>query len=541
MIIFDDQLYMIDQNTIHHFSQKDITAQVKRICASADLRAKEQLCKLLKYLVKESLAGKGAKLKGYTIGVEVFNKEVGFDAEHDPLVRIHAGRLRRMLRMYYLEAGKNDPIMIGIPKGQYIPEFSLNKDQTIKQVVSKVRPHIHSSPGIAILPFKNISGDPDKDYFALGLAEEISVELIKFEDLTVLESIPLLSAAEQHADITTYLNDSGVRFILEGSVFINSDRIKILARLTDRKKGEQIWAERYLMDLSVNSLIEIQDNISTKVSRILGSEYGIIMQRISKESNSYQFQKIETFHALSKFYYFEAHQTPEAAEEALAALEQAISKEPASGIAHAMLAALYSNRYLLDAPGSDQAFENMSTLAEKALALSPNSLTVRLIFAVKCFFTGKKDRFFQEVEHCLSNNIRGSMRLGALGFYLALQGEWEQGKAILDRIMKTNIGFPLYYYGLTSLYYYRQRAYNESLLELDKYNMPTIFWAPMQRIAVLGQLNRPDEAQDHLAHLAQLRPDFEQKARDLISRLVKEPSLVDHLLEGLQKAGLKVS
>jgi hypothetical protein len=106
--------------------------------------------------------------------------------------------------------------------------------------------------------------------------------------------------------------------------------------------------------------------------------------------------------------------------------------------------------------------------------------------------------------------------------------------------MRSNIQYPLFLLGPTMLYYYRKKDYKKSLLEANKYDVPFLFWGPMLRIAALGQLNRLDEAQPNIDHLLQLKPEFESKARYLISRFVKEDELVEHVLEGLRKAGMDV-
>ena len=100
-------------------------------------------------------------MKGYTIGISVFGKDVDFDPEHDSLVRIHAGRLRRSIKLYYLEEGKHDPIIIEIPKGTYQPKFSLadhvreeNNNSTFKKEFQKEFP-VHE-PSVAVLPFVNL-------------------------------------------------------------------------------------------------------------------------------------------------------------------------------------------------------------------------------------------------------------------------------------------------------------------------------------------------------------------------------------------------
>ena len=523
------------------FTREEVSKQIKKILKSSELSSKSKLCSLLQYIVDETLDGRKDKLKGYTIGVDVFGKEEGFDPEQDPLVRIHAGRLRRVLRLYYLETGTKDPIKIEIPKGKYIPVFLPNTPLEDKKLAPNIPEEISiNKPEVAVLPFKNLSGNPEQDYFALGFSEELSGELTKFEDLVVHESIPFSTAVVSDIDINEYINKSGVRFIIEGSVLLTGEQVKILVRLNDRIKGEQIWAERYLKDHSVNNLIEIQENIITEISSILGSEYGIIMQRLTGELNQVKPQKLDTFYAISRFHYFEAHQTIDAAQEAYKSLELAIVMDPGSGIAHAMLASLYGNRYLLDFPNADDAYKRMILLSEKALSLDPSSLFVRCIYTGFCFVSNKRDRFFQEAETCLSQNPRPSMRLGVLGFYLSLYGDWERGKEILDRIMKIKISFPVHYYGVTALYYYRKNEFENSLKELKKYNSSTLFWAPMQRIAVYGQLNRLDEAKSDFALLKQLKPDFEERAEYLLTRFIREADLLALMLEGLRKAGMMV-
>ena len=90
------------------------------------------------------------------------------------------------------------------------------------------------------------------------------------------------------------------------------------------------------------------------------------------------------------------------------------------------------------------------------------------------------------------------------------------------------------------LYYYRKKEYKQALYEVNKYDVPHFFWASLLRAAVLGQLNRIDEAANDIVHLKQLKPNFEEKASFLISRFVKEEDLVVHVMDGLRKAGMEL-
>ena len=130
------------------------------------------------------------------------------------------------------------------------------------------------------------------------------------------------------------------------------------------------------------------------------------------------------------------------------------------------------------------------------------------------------------------------MRIGSIGFFLSLYGDWARGKSLLDKAMSQNIGYPLIYHGATTLYYYRQGDYEAAYAEAFQYDLPKLFWAPMLRVACLGQLGRHEEAKGDIEQLMLLRPDFAEKAKMLISRYVKEDGLVEQVMNGLRKAGM---
>lgn len=92
-------------------------AQLERILQSADFEATARERRFLGYVVEEELAGRGSRIKAYSIAVEVFGRDASFDPQNDPIVRIEAGHLRRCLERYYLTGGQGDPVLIQIPKG----------------------------------------------------------------------------------------------------------------------------------------------------------------------------------------------------------------------------------------------------------------------------------------------------------------------------------------------------------------------------------------------------------------------------------------
>ena len=119
------------------------------------------------------------EIKEYSIGINGLSRKSDFNPQLDPSVRIHAGRLRRALHEYYHEIGRNDPIRIEIPKGSYIPLFQSQKGTGKDEIAEKIS-LARNRAVVAVLPFRNISKDSSRDFFADGLGEQLSTDLTQF-------------------------------------------------------------------------------------------------------------------------------------------------------------------------------------------------------------------------------------------------------------------------------------------------------------------------------------------------------------------------
>ena len=242
---------------------------LERILASpgSTLRARNR--RFLEYIVEETLAGRADRLKGLTIAIDVFGRDAAtFDAQHDPVVRIQAAKLRRRLERYYLTAGQQDPIRIDIPKGTYVPIFErrghLSPDSSrprpanpprrccsLRRPATRGRAGIGSrppsspfrfwgalgwlgtdllasrlrsdgsqdaattlprGPKIAVLPFVNLSGDPEQAYFAAGVTDQIVTDLARFKALFVLSTESTAKYQEQSADPQRLKRELGVDY-----------------------------------------------------------------------------------------------------------------------------------------------------------------------------------------------------------------------------------------------------------------------------------------------------------------------------------------
>src|SRR5690349_11298269 len=111
------------QRSICSLGNEQVLDALGRVLASDDFIASDRNRRFLSYVVEETLAGRAGKLKGYSIALQVFGRDVSFDPQTDPLVRVEARRLRQALERYYLTSGREDPVRISIPKGGYVPVF----------------------------------------------------------------------------------------------------------------------------------------------------------------------------------------------------------------------------------------------------------------------------------------------------------------------------------------------------------------------------------------------------------------------------------
>jgi len=539
-----EQADLVPQKGVTAPTEGEIRAQLARILASPDFDATVKMRKFLSFVVEMTIDGRADELKGYTIGIEVYGRGPDFNPAEDTLVRIQAGRLRRALEMYYLTDGTNDPVRISIPKGTYVPVFlsasvpGPTRGEPERSLHGEA-PLSDTGPSIVVLPFANLTGDPGKDYFAAGFTEEVTIELTHYEDFHVIGCRPKSGFEEKMANTEAFLRELGARFVIEGSVRMAGEQLKIGVKLTDAETQEHLWGEQYWRDLSAANLVEVQESISQEVVARIAGEYGIIPGRLTQESKRKTPRELSTYEAMLRCYYFHAVLSQEAFVDAFSSLQSAIEKEPECAMALAMLADLYFTCYSLDLPGIERPVEHGAEMIEKAVALDPMNQYVQLNSARLHFILNDRKSFLNTADRALSLNPNSGLRIGVIGFFLCLYGEWERGRALMEKTMRLNPTFPNWFYGPIVLHHYRRKDYARAYEEALKYSMPNNFWGPMLRAATLGQLSRVEDTGGDLFALQTLRPDFPERAGNLIRRYVKEEELVGQILEGLERAGLE--
>src|SRR5579862_604813 len=180
----------------HSSITKDmVRQQLKRILDSSIFVHSQRLSRFLQFVVERGNEGHADDLKEYSIGVEVFERDSDFDPRIDPIVRVQAAKVRSKLLEYYSSVGRHDELVISIPKGGYAPVFESAVAVPAKSDEARVR------ASVAVLPFVNMSPEPDNEYFSDGLTEEVINALTSIPGLQVVARTSVFRFKGQNHDV----------------------------------------------------------------------------------------------------------------------------------------------------------------------------------------------------------------------------------------------------------------------------------------------------------------------------------------------------
>lgn len=518
----------------------EIRGQLARILEAPEFEATERLRDFLTFVVEESLAGRAEAIRGRLIAHRVFGRGEDFDPAHDPVVRIEAGRLRRRLERYYFTAGAHDPIRIDIPKGRYVPRFAPGNHgpgggpsvdgPSADSGGREATPD--PGPTVAILPFRDLTADPDWTFFGAGLVAELVHEVNRYENVVAVPGRPPGGAADPGEDL------SRARFILEGSVRRDDVELKIVVHLTDTLAVRQLWGQSYKLPLDASRLIAVQEELARDLMAAVADEYGVICQRLTRESRDKAPTELGTYEALLRYHYYMLVLTAEAGEEAFTALQRATEREPDYGPAWAAFANLHAHAWLYDRPGVDEPLGTAFAYATKGVTLAPDSQLARTILAYLHLLRGEEELFRTEAEAALALNPNSPTYAGTVGYLFAVAGDFDRGEALLRQAFDTGLAQPGWFHHGLFIVHYARGEYEKAFREVERVLPPAGFWDPALRAAALGKLGRGAEAEEALDELRRLKPDFEERASALLSRTPVPEQVRADVLDGLRRAGL---
>jgi TolB-like protein/tetratricopeptide (TPR) repeat protein len=405
---------------------------------------------------------------------------------------------------------------------------------------SKNSSHVRAEQGfwIAVLPFKFSGADADLADRVTALTEEIVTGLSRFSYLRVISLSSTARYASRLIDVRTAGKELGARYVIEGSLRDTGTRARIATQLVDCSSGVHLWAESYDRPFSPHASFELFDDVVPRIVSTIADTHGVLPRSMSEALRTKDPSELSPYEAvLRSFAHFQRVNAEEHAS-ARAALERAVQQAPTYGDAWAMLSLIekeeFTHRFNLRPDPLDRAL----TAAQRALELAPSNHLAYHALAAAEFFRKELQSFHIATARAIDLNPMDGFTLAYLGFLTAYAGDWERGGDLSATARSLNPHHPGWYWFVPCFDAYRKGDYEVALDFARKVNMPSFWRTNLAIAAACGQLGQLEAGDSALSTLLAQRPDIGNAPHEGLA-IWWQPDMVEHLVAGLRKAGLK--
>lgn len=413
--------------------------------------------------------------------------------------------------------------------------------QAERSDVPETRPQlaIPEKPSIAVLPFANMSGDKQQEYFSDGITEDIITELSRFSDLFVIARNSSFQYKTRSPDIRQVGRELGVRYVLEGSIRQSGARVRITAQLIDALTGAHRWAERY--DRNLEDVFTAQDEVTRTIVTILVAhvkeaevERTLLKPPSAWHAHDYFLRGSATFKSFYSTFkvrdLYEARQL----------FEQSLAIDAHYARALAALANTYGDAWMLplDADYRQPVTLNRGyELAMKAVQIAPNLPEARSYLGVILTWKGQHEAALAEIEKAMSLNPNFTDWRFAL--VLVFGGDALRAIQVLNEHMRLDPFYPPLTPGWKGRAHYVLRQYQRALPFLRECvtRAPELMTGHIWLAATYAQLGQVEKARFEAEEVVRIHP--EASITELMQSMpFRRPEDADHLFEGLRQASL---
>ncbi|RUX33464.1 adenylate/guanylate cyclase domain-containing protein [Mesorhizobium sp. M2A.F.Ca.ET.042.01.1.1] len=384
-------------------------------------------------------------------------------------------------------------------------------------------------PSVAVLPFTNMSVDPEQDYFSDGIAEDLITELSRSQSLFVIARNSSFVFKGQSVNITEVGRKLGVRYVVEGSVRKAAARVRITAQLIEAATGNHVWAERY--DRSIDDLFAVQDEVTERIAWALVGKVGtaeIIRTKQAQTSLSAYDAFLRGVDAMHRF-------TEKDTVAGVEFLKLALSREPNSARAHAWLADAYATLSVFRDDEDMKGLAMQSAL--RAIELGDVSGLAEAIVAALHGWKGEFEAAETHWQRALAMGRTNPIVLVWVGYLCLWSGQLTKAREIGERLRRLS---PLEHrdvHELLAFAYYLLGEYEASLDSFRRWENNSYDRGFANLAACLGQLGHIDEAVQAWGRCLERKPGFTLGDYRRGSPYRRQED-VEHWLEGLRKAGI---
>jgi len=405
---------------------------------------------------------------------------------------------------------------------------------TEQSVVGNSVPELRDKPSIAVLPFDNMSGDPEQEYFSDGITEDIITELARFQSLFVIARNSSFAFKGQATEITEIGKRLGVQYVVEGSVRKAGERIRITAQLIDATTGNHLWAERY--DRNLADIFAVQDEVASQIVSMVPGHVEIANRVQAERKPTQDMNAYDLMLRVMSISYQEF-----ASGEFEPLLKQVLEIDPKYAMAHAMLASLCAYSVFVHGRQSDEIEALAISHAETALKLDPGNSTIHALTADVYQMAGKHDLAKYHADKAIALNPNDFVVMGMAGSLKAFMGDHDGADIWINKAIQSDPYTADAYREVYFEAHFLGGQYELALEILVGWQSPPIH-IYLEKAAALAQLGRTEEAHEVVRQFELVRPkdwnvvEFVNATKRMCSR--SEDAERWH--EGFRKAGLEV-
>ena len=349
-------------------------------------------------------------------------------------------------------------------------------------------------PGVAVLPFVNLSGDANKEYFSDGLTEDILTELARVRDLRVLARNTTFQYKGKAADVSKLGRELGVRYVLEGSVRRAGDDLRVTAQLIDAETGAHIWADKF--DRKMADVFLVQDEIVGQIVAKIAGGYGVIQNTEAKSATRKSPEQVQAYDLVLRAHDVMSKWSQESFRAAREFLRQAIAIDPENARARREFAWLAVLGLISGVDETPMPLQEIVAQAAKAVQLDPADGRAHMVAAAAYFFSKQLESLFKhETEQAMALAPYDAEILATLAYLIATSGDWPRGVALATKANALNADAAAgWYHATLYLNYYLTGDYERALELIRQVPDQQTLVTYIDYLPILGQLGRKQEA-----------------------------------------------
>jgi len=511
-----------------------VVEELQRILDSRAFAHAPRCRELLSFVTTESLAGRGHLLNERVVARSALGRPATMDTRTDAGARVQASRTRELLGRFYADEGRDAPVRISIPTGQYATTFQRTEATPMTGSTGPAEPVVSltTGPVLAVQQLRHRSSGVDRRV-ALGLSESLVQTLSAFPGLRVVGPLMTDGGQDTGADALRAAGRASAHVVLHGAVWATDDTVRVSVHLTDAVRRRVRWSDTFEHPVADFTGFGAEDDILRQVVATVGDFGGVVLrERFDPAPGD---GDPEVAEALWHYYSFLDQLDPAEAFDVVERLQRALAREPEN----AHLLASFGFTFAVDVLMRGAVAAESMVIAEehgrRALLADPTNAVAHNVLAVVELAKGHEPSAARHAEEVLRVARHHPGNAYVAGMVLGASGQWDRGIGIIRDTVRLNPYGPNHRHTLLSIDALRREDVADALAEASFLDFPAYLYGPLLRGLCLDALGIADQARSEIEAAVALEPALFDRPVEVLSVAPTIPTeAAEHLAQRLE-------